>query len=498
MKILKTEAITQIVDKVTNGTGDTYHDIQFICRDGSVSFFSSLLVHQSSSLLSSIISQVPCCVRNDPIVVYLDGFGEATVQAFVQCVSTGVSRNLTQRQVEEVVKLGEILRMNLQLEKLPEAPGQIKVKEEKIDHYQPLQLTRQEIEMEHNRLMKKVMENIDTFNRGATSVPCSECEKSLSFEILIHHYKEHIDSLESRKMEWNRPREIVDEGPKPKKPRGRPRKSAEEKKVVKVALSSKRRRSSSSEKEFKCANPTFKVKAGEKKVRKKREKKVKMTPKLNQMLMQEEVRRNERAKASPLLLGQQLLDTTSAQASARADVVPDIKLSFDLSADGAGAKEINLKELSSKKRGRKRKGESIIKSDLPRVEERERPTVTSVNRVADLKPIPSLGVVKESVRRQLASMNTRISFPEYLKNVCRQANKTEGLVSGSNEEIEKIKDNHKVLEKVVRESIDSSMEKKQPDTSEKIANTFINGEDVLNESSDCDNLVMDLSDEERL
>ena len=75
---------------------------------------------------------------------------------------------------------------------------------------------------------------------------------------------------------------------------------------------------------------------------------------------------------------------------------------------------------------------------------------------------------------------------------------TSGVVSGSNEEIEKIKDNHKVLEKVVRESIDSSMEKKQPDTSEKIANTFIKGEDVLNESSDCDNLVMDLSDEERL
>ena len=75
---------------------------------------------------------------------------------------------------------------------------------------------------------------------------------------------------------------------------------------------------------------------------------------------------------------------------------------------------------------------------------------------------------------------------------------TSGVVSGSNEEIEKIKDNHKVLEKVVRESIDSSMEKKQPDTSEKIAITFINGEDVLNESSDCDNLVMDLSDEERL
>ena len=29
MKILKTEAITQIVDKVTNGTGDTYHDVSF-------------------------------------------------------------------------------------------------------------------------------------------------------------------------------------------------------------------------------------------------------------------------------------------------------------------------------------------------------------------------------------------------------------------------------------------------------------------------------------
>ena len=110
--------------------------------------------------------------------------------------------------------------------------------------------------------------------------------------------------------------------------------------------------------------------------------------------------------------------------SAQASVVPDIKLSFDLSADGAGAKEINLKELSLKKRGRKRKEESI-KSELPRVEERKLPTVTtSVNRVPDLSPCD--GDFKEAVQRQLASMSTRISFPEYLKNVCRQANKTEG------------------------------------------------------------------------
>ena len=192
----------------------------------------------------------------------------------MQCISTGVSRHLTEAQVQEVIKLGEILKMHLQLEKLPEAPGQIKVKEEKIDHCQPLQLTREEIEMEHNRLMKKVMENIDKFNQGATSVPCSECEKSLSYEILIHHYKEHIDSLKSRKRELKRPREeIVNEEQKPKKPRGRPRKSAEEKKVAKVAA--RIDRSSSSEKDFKCANPTFKVKSGEKKARKKREKKVK-------------------------------------------------------------------------------------------------------------------------------------------------------------------------------------------------------------------------------
>ena len=112
-----------------------------------------------------------------------------------------------------------------------------------------------------------------------------------------------------RKRELKRPREeIVNEEPKPKNknPRGRPRKSAEEKIVAKVAA--QRDHSISAEKDFKCANPTFKVKSGEKKVRKKREKKVKITPKLNQMLMDEEMMRKERAKTSSLLLSQKLLN----------------------------------------------------------------------------------------------------------------------------------------------------------------------------------------------
>ena len=56
------------------------------------------------------------------------------------------------------------------------------------------------------------------------------------------------------------------------------------------------------------------------------------------------------------------------------------------------------------------------------------------------------------------------------------------------------------MEKVVRESIESSMEKHQPEKAENMAKTktFIIGEDALNDSSDGDNLVMDLSEEERV
>ena len=54
------------------------------------------------------------------------------------------------------------------------------------------------------------------------------------------------------------------------------------------------------------------------------------------------------------------------------------------------------------------------------------------------------------------------------------------------------------MEKVVRESIDSSMEKQRPEKAENMARSFIIGEDALNESSDGDNLVMDLSEEERV
>ena len=42
------------------------------------------------------------------------------------------------------------------------------------------------------------------------------------------------------------------------------------------------------------------------------------------------------------------------------------------------------------------------------------------------------------------------------------------------------------------------MEKQQPEKAENMAKSFIIGEDSLNESCDGDNLVMDLSEEERV
>ena len=61
-------------------------------------------------------------------------------------------------------------------------------------------------------------------------------------------------------------------------------------------------------------------------------------------------------------------------------------------------------------------------------------------------------------------------------------------------EIEKIKDNHKVLEDVVRNSVVGSVEKGNLETADKSEKKFM--KDVLNESSDCDNLIIDTSDEE--
>lgn len=44
-----------------------------------MSFYSGLLV-PLSPLLISVMDAVPCCVRNDPIVIHLDGFSKETVQ----------------------------------------------------------------------------------------------------------------------------------------------------------------------------------------------------------------------------------------------------------------------------------------------------------------------------------------------------------------------------------------------------------------------------------
>ena len=63
-------------------------------------------------------------------------------------------------------------------------------------------------------------------------------------------------------------------------------------------------------------------------------------------------------------------------------------------------------------------------------------------------------------------------------------------------EIEKIKDNHKVLEEVVRDSVVGSGEKGNLETADKSEKMSLSMKDVLNESSDCDNLIIDTSDEE--
>lgn len=54
------------------------------------------------------------------------------------------------------------------------------------------------------------------------------------------------------------------------------------------------------------------------------------------------------------------------------------------------------------------------------------------------------------------------------------------------------------MDDVVHDNIVGLMEKGHSETEEKSVETFMNIKDVLNESSDCDNLVMDLSDEENV
>lgn len=269
---------------------------------------------------------------------------------------------------------------------------------------------------------------------------------------------------------------------------------------------------------------------------------MKMSPKLNSMLLQEKNKNEAISKFCPDIRKH------NAGGVNAANVVPEIKLSFDLGTVGSGVKEINLRELSAKKRGRKRKV-GCIQTDLLRGEESGTAPVKKVfpelghlikgshngpqnpKMTNDSKTIPPQyathegfkfefnklmnnkddstsniildprhcpGNVRENFKRQLASMSPQIPFPEFLKNVCREANKTEGLVSGSNEEIENIKDNHKVLDDVVHDNIVGLMEKGHSETEEKSVETFMNIKDVLNESSDCDNLVMDLSDEENV
>ena len=251
----------------------------------------------------------------------------------------------------------------------------------------------------------------------------------------------------------------------------------------------------------------------------------KMSPKLKQMLLQEENRNEAKAKLSSDL-SQLSPPFPYGGATPAVNVVPEIKLSFDLGTVGSGMKEINLKELSAKKRGRKRKVESVL-TNSHRGEESEmrqerlrqllmdrmdksnggpdakmkhdtktvplqngdpddgfkRVFGQSMNNKDDstrkaeimsrfqlltgtpngpstakmthskrspqsiaeciknledespaktiLDPRPCSGIIRENVQRKLASMSAQTPFPEFLKNVCREANKAEGKMPGS-------------------------------------------------------------------
>merc|ERR1712227_211106 len=107
---------------------------------------------------------------------------------------------------------------------------------------------------------------------GSKQLRCSECSKVLSKAKMVLHYKEHIDKVAKN--------EDLNNAEVKKKPRGRPKKEPTIPSKKKIS-SSTHEESSDDEKVFHCANPTFKIKAGEKKVRKKREKKTKVKTSTN-------------------------------------------------------------------------------------------------------------------------------------------------------------------------------------------------------------------------
>ena len=229
---------------------------------------------------------------------------------------------MTGRAAEEVQELVKMLGLNLKLdfEKMSSAEVQ-KEKKHEAANGEAVTANKngvhgrspEEIEVEQSRLTKMLMSKMEDFESGSKQLRCSECSKVLSKAKMVLHYKEHIDNV--AKNEDSVP-EVK------KKPRGRPKK---EPKLPPLRLPPPAyEESSDDEKVFHCANPTFKIKAGEKKVRKKRERKTKVKP-------------------NPPSTG----------------AVPEIKLSFNLgdSGVGIGVKEINLGELSGSKpsRGRKRK-----------------------------------------------------------------------------------------------------------------------------------------------
>ena len=325
-------------------------------------------------------------------------------QSLVQCISNGRSSLRSKAALEKVLDLREMLGLDLKLDVSVEKRSPydsessvkvetrsnaydfdaVKIKTEKIDPViSENEKSQLEIEVEQNRLTKIVMLKMDEFANGAKRLSCSECSKMLNQSKLILHYKEHIDSLESKSKE-----QMED--------RGRSRKGKETKKKLQD-VSPRDRSSSSEEKVFTCANPTFKVKAGEKKVRKKRERKPK-TP------------------AAP-------------KPSKATNPVPEIKLSFDLGGQGPGAdgvKEINLQELSGTKcgRGRKRKIENVDASN-----NRTSKKKIMNNKKERISLVPESienglsGPAKERFESYISNVNPRASFPEFLKGVCRQANK---------------------------------------------------------------------------
>jgi len=442
---MSTPSPSQILGCVASSNNQN-RDLIFVCSGISLFYHQSVLA-LFSPFLSDMLGAMACCKcekaqcgRKEEVLIVLDKVEVATVQGLMEYMYKGECMVKDRKGLKEISDLVQMLGINIELERKPNRSPHASwwgkdVATETKGHEPNLEETVQDtIDGEDYLAVREITDEIlkfvDIFCRSDEDQKCSKCDEWLSKDNFMEHFKIHKEQESRKKSARRSSSELEAKVHRPVKSlnkienmddskdtdnasNGREKSGKRARKgKKKVDVSIKNEKESTPEKskkkgrrkivevageekytdEYTCFNPTFKIKPGVRKPGKSLKKKT--------------------------------LDPPVA-------VVPEIKLTFNLSDIGMTEETIKLDDLSALPMGgldeNTANKDMLAHDKLEMSGKRKRKTnvkLTSNPKSEDEKRNQQQDGITQDHPRTLSlfsSAKNSPSFPSFLRSVCSQA-----------------------------------------------------------------------------